>query len=79
LGFGNVKNEITTEHRVVESKKQAAQRVVSREQAKEKKAAEERAKQAKLLQTVHAKSNTDALAKQATLHVVAMLKGEVVN
>jgi hypothetical protein len=79
LGFGNVKNEITTEHRVAESNKQDAQRVVSRERAKEKKAAEERAKQAELLQIVHAKSNADALAKQAALHAVAILKGEVVN
>jgi hypothetical protein len=28
---------------------------------------------------VQAKANTDALAKQAALHVVVMLKGEVVN
>jgi hypothetical protein len=77
LGFGNVKNEIMTKHRVAESKKQDAQRVVSRERAKEKKATEEhRVAESKI---VHAKSNADALAKQAALHAVAMLKGEVVN
>jgi hypothetical protein len=46
--LGKVKKEITPEHRVAKSKKQAARRVTSREQAKEKKAAEERAKQAEL-------------------------------
>jgi ribosomal protein S5 len=28
---------------------------------------------------MHARATIDALAKQATLHAVAMLKGEVVN
>jgi hypothetical protein len=46
---------------------------------KDKKLIEERAKQAELLQTVHARATADALAKQAALHAVAMLKGEVVN
>jgi hypothetical protein len=40
---------------------------------------EERAKQAELLQAVQSNTNTDALAKQAALHAVAMLKVEVVK
>jgi hypothetical protein len=46
---------------------------------KNKKLTEERAKQAELLQTVHARATIDALAKQAALHAVAMLKCEAVN
>jgi hypothetical protein len=49
------------------------------QQEKDKKLAKERAEQAKLRQTIHAKATVDALAKKATLHVVSMLKGEVVN
>jgi hypothetical protein len=52
---------------------------VARQWKKDKKFAEERAKQAELLQTVHAKATADAQAKQAALHAVAMLKGEVLN
>jgi hypothetical protein len=36
-------------------------------------------KHVELLQTVHARSTADALAKHAALHTLAMLKGEVVN
>jgi hypothetical protein len=67
------------ETRAAESKKRAARRVVARQWEKDKKLTEERAKEAEILQSVHARATDDALAKQAALYTVAMLKGEVVN
>jgi hypothetical protein len=77
--LGKVKKEMTSEARTADSKKRVAQRAVARQRDKDKKLAEERAKQAKLLRSVHARATANALAKQTALHVVAMMKGEVVN
>jgi hypothetical protein len=71
--------EMTAEARAAESKKRAARRLVAKQKEKDRKAAEEKARQAKILQAVHARAMAKALAKQAAIHAVAMLKSEVVT
>jgi hypothetical protein len=75
----NGKKEMTSEARAAESKKRAARRVVVKQKEKDRKIAEEKARQAKILQSVHARATAEALAKQAAVHAIAMLKGEVVT
>jgi hypothetical protein len=70
---------MTAEARVAESKKRAARRVMAKKKEKDRKAAEEKARQAEILQAVNARATIDVLAKQAAVHAVAMLKGEVVT
>jgi hypothetical protein len=70
---------MTPEARAAESKKRAARRVVAKQKEKDRKAAEEKARQAEMLQAVHARATAKALAKQAAVHAVAMLKSEVVT
>jgi hypothetical protein len=76
--IAKVKKEMMPEAWAAKSKKWAAQRAMARQREKEKKLTEKRAKQAEL-QTVHARATADALAKQAALHSMAMLRGEVLN
>jgi hypothetical protein len=52
---------------------------VATQREKDKKLAEKKAKQAEILQSVHTRATAEALAKQAVVHAVAMLKGEVVT
>jgi hypothetical protein len=52
---------------------------VAKQKEKDGKAAEEKARQAEMLQAVHARATTEALAKQAVVHAVAMLKSKVVT
>jgi hypothetical protein len=73
------KKEMTPEARAVESKKRAARRQVAKQKEKDRKATAEKVRKAKMLQAVHARSTAEALAKQATVHAVAMLKSEVVT
>jgi hypothetical protein len=71
--------EMTTEARAVESKKRSAQRVMAKQREKDKKLAEEKVKKAEILRSVQGRATIEALAKQADVHAVAMLKGEVVT
>jgi hypothetical protein len=73
------KKEMTPEAKAAESKKRATLRVLAKKRDKDRKIAEEKARQAKILESVHARATAEALAKQAAVHVVAMLKGEVVT
>jgi hypothetical protein len=73
------KKEMTPEARAGESKKRAARRVVAKQKEKDRKAAEEKARRAEILQAVHARATAEALAKQAAVHAVAMLKSDVVT
>jgi hypothetical protein len=73
------KKQITLEAWAAESKKRAARRVVAKQREKDKKAAEEMARQAEALQAIHSRAAAEVLAKQAAVHAVAMLKGEVVT
>jgi hypothetical protein len=70
---------MTPEARAVESKKRAARRQVTKQKEKDRKVTAEKVRQAKMLQAVHARATAEALAKQAAVHVVAMLKSEVVT
>jgi hypothetical protein len=70
---------MTPEARAAESKKRVAHRVIAKQKEKDKKAAEEKARQAKMLQAVHARATAEALAKQAAVHAIAMLKSVVVT
>jgi hypothetical protein len=71
------KKEMTPEARAAKSKKRAARRLVAKQ--KDRKATEEKVRQAEMLQVVHARATPEALAKQAAVHAVAMLKSEVVT
>jgi hypothetical protein len=73
------KKEMTPEAWAAESKKRAARRQVAKQKEKDRKAAVEKVRQAEMLQAVHARGTDEALAKQATVHAVAMLKSEVVT
>jgi hypothetical protein len=73
------KKEKTAEARAAESKKRAARRLVAKRKEKDRKATEEKVRQAEILQDVHARATAEALAKQAAVHAVAMLKSEVVT
>jgi hypothetical protein len=52
---------------------------VAKQKEKDRKATEEKVRQAKILQAVHARATAEALAKQAAVHAIAMLKSEVVT
>jgi hypothetical protein len=52
---------------------------VAKQKEKDRKATEEKVRQAEILEVVHARATAEALAKQAAVHVVAMLKSEVVT
>jgi hypothetical protein len=73
------KKEMTPEARAAESKKRAARRVVDKQNEKDRKAPEEKARQVEILQAVHARAMAEALAKQAAVHAITMLKSEVVT
>jgi hypothetical protein len=73
------KKEMTAKARAVESKKRSAQRVMAKQREKDKKLAEEKVKQAEILQSVQGRATIEALARQADVHDIAMLKGEVVT
>jgi hypothetical protein len=73
------KKEMMSEARAAESKKRAARRVVAKQKEKDKKAAKEKARQAEMLQAVHARATAEALAKQAAVHAITMLKSAVVT
>jgi hypothetical protein len=73
------KKEMTAEARAAESKKRSGQRVMTKQREKDKKLAEEKVKQAEILQSVQGRATIEALAKQADVHAVAMLKDKVVT
>jgi hypothetical protein len=70
---------MTPEARAAESKKRAAQWLVAKQKEKDRKATEKKVRQAEMLQAVHTRATAEALAKQAAVHIVAMLKSEVVT
>jgi hypothetical protein len=67
------------EARAAESKKRAARRQVAKQKEKDRKVTAEKVRQAEMLQAVHVRATAEALAKQAAVHAVAMLKSEVVT
>jgi hypothetical protein len=69
---------MTPEARAAESKKRAARRQVAKQKEKDRKAIVEKVRQVEMLQVVHARATAEALAKQAAVHAVTMLKSEVV-
>jgi hypothetical protein len=52
---------------------------VAKQKEKDRKATAEKVRQAEMLQAVHVGATAEALAKQAAIHAVAMLKNEVVT
>jgi hypothetical protein len=54
---------MTPEARAAESKKRAAQRFMAKQKEKDGKATEEKVRQTEMLQAVHARATTEALAK----------------
>jgi hypothetical protein len=73
------KKEMTPEAWAAETKKRAARRVLAKKREKDRKITEEKVRQGKIMQSIHARATAEALAKQAAVHAIAMLKGEVVT
>jgi hypothetical protein len=52
---------------------------MAKQKEKDRKAAEEKVRQAEILQVMHTRATAEALAKQAAIHAIAMLKSEVIT